>query len=80
MGRHIKSLMDAAAAAGYAMAAEDIYAFDDRPAEELVAMQPRSTALVPFEVAAPSVSLVAQARALAARYAYPAWLMPRLPA
>lgn len=81
MGKQIKSLMDAAAAAGYAMAAEDIYAADDFVAEERIEMMPaRSTALVPLQAATPAVSLMAQARAMASRYAYPAWLLPRLPA
>ncbi len=81
MRKHIKSLMDAAAAAGYAMAPEDIYAADDFMAEQRVTMTPaHSTALVPLQVATPAVSFLAQARNLAARYASPAWLMPRLTA
>lgn len=79
MGRHIKSLMDAAHAAGYAMAAEDIY-LNDEIVEQHVMIPAKSTALVPFQTAVPSIGLMAQARALASRYAGTAWLMPRLPA
>jgi hypothetical protein len=73
--------MDAAVAAGYAMAPEDIYAAEDVAAEQPVAMTaPRSTALVPLPVSTPTGSLMAQARSIASRYAYPAWLLPRLTA
>lgn len=79
MGRHIKSLMDAAHAAGYAMAPEDIYADDDFVAHHIMAPA-KSTALVPYAAATPTVSLMSQARAMALRYAGTAWLAPRLPA
>lgn len=80
MGKRIKSLMATAEAAGYAMAAEDIYAEADHPVamEETAPVQ--STALV----ALPSQSdqlrtatLKAQLRASLSRYANPAWLLPR---
>lgn len=79
MGKQIKSLMDAAYAAGYAMAPEDIYA--GQMIIERHAMAPaKSTALVPYSSATPAVSLMAQARAIANRYAALAWPAPRLPA
>jgi len=83
MGKRIKSLMDAANAAGYAMAAEDIYAEDEVAAKHVMAPA-RTSALVPYVAATPSVSLVEQARSqvrlLAQRYGGTAWLAPRLPA
>ena len=81
MGKRIKSLMATAEAAGYAMAADDIYAEIDQPVamEETAPVQ--STALV----ALPSQSghlkasspLKAQLRLALSRYASPAWLLPR---
>ncbi len=79
MGKRIKSLMDAAHAAGYAMAPEDIYAADE-VVERHVMAPAKSTALVPYIAATPAVSLMSQARAVANRYAAMAWLTPRLPA
>lgn len=79
MGKGIKSLMNAAQAAGFAMAPEDIYADDDF-VEQHVMASAKSTALVPYMAATPSVSMRAQARAFAARYASPTWFLPRLPA
>ena len=79
MGKRIKSLMDAAYAAGYAMAPEDIY--EDEVIVERHVMAPvKSTALVPYHAATPAVGLMAQARAMANRYAAIAWPAPRLPA
>lgn len=81
MGKQIKQLMDAAAAAGFAMAPEDIYSDDDLRLEQRVEMTPaRATALVPLETSTPHIGLLAQARTFAARYSSPAWLLPRLPA
>ena len=81
MGKRIKSLMATAEAAGYAMAADDIYAEPEHPVamEETAPVQ--STALV----ALPSQSahlktaspLKAQLRSTLSRYANPAWLLPR---
>ncbi|MDO9384885.1 MAG: hypothetical protein Q7T86_18720 [Hyphomicrobiaceae bacterium] len=79
MGKRIKSLMDAAYAAGYAMAPEDIYA-GEVIVEHHVMAPAKSTALVPYHSATPAVSLMAQARAMANRYAAMAWPAPRLPA
>jgi hypothetical protein len=79
MGKRIKSLMDAAHAAGYAMAPEDIYAVDDVVEQHIMAPA-KSTALVPYATATPAVSLMGQARALANRYAALAWPAPRMPA
>jgi hypothetical protein len=79
MGKGIKSLMDAAHAAGYAMAPEDMYS-EDEIFEQHVMAPAKSTALVPYVTATPALGVMAQARAIAARYATPAWFVPRLPA
>ena len=79
MGKRIKSLMDAAYAAGYAMAPEDIYSEDDFIERHIMAPS-KSTALVPFVSATPTVPLMTQAKAMALRYAGTAWFAPRLPA
>ena len=79
MGIGIKSLMAAAHAAGYSMAAEDIYLHDDLAEEHSVA-RPVSTALVPVGAAGAELSLMEQARSAAGRYLTTSWLTPRLPA
>jgi hypothetical protein len=79
MGKRIKSLIDAAHAAGFAMAPEDMYAEDVVVVRHVMAPS-ASTALVPYVAATPAVGFMAHAKALAARYGSPGWLMPRLTA
>lgn len=78
MGVRITSLMAAAHAAGFAMAAEDMYCEDDVAPVRIIETS-SSTALVP--IAQPTVGVVATVRALAHRYAGGNWIaMARLPA
>lgn len=79
MGIRIDSLMHAAHAAGFAMAPEDMYAADDLVDRPVAMMPSQATALVPYSAARPaSLSLFAQAKAIATRYGSPTWHMPRL--
>ena len=84
MGKGIKSLMEAAEAAGYAMAPDDIYAPDDfieARIQHQVMTPVAPNALVPLQTATPRVSLTTTARNLVSRYSSSAWLMmPRMPA
>lgn len=83
MGKGMKSLMAAAHAAGYAMAAEDIYHYEDAVEEHAVA-RPVTTALVPVSTSGIEMNIMAQSRTLArkltTRYLGSGWLMPRLTA
>jgi hypothetical protein len=80
MGKRINSLADAAHAAGFAMAPEDMYAENDFIVRHVMAPSISSTALVPYTVAKPAIGFMAHAKALATRYGSPGWLMPRLTA
>lgn len=80
MGKRISSLLNAAEAAGYAMAPEDIYAVEETFVQHVMAPASPSTALVPYVAATPSLGLLGHAKALASRYTSGAFLGTRLPA